>query len=71
MVVLVASRRLAGVAPEGSSAPGKLAAGLAVLGPLCAFFGGFPKTSAFCNPPSSSMKHFLAEPLRNFWELSF
>lgn len=38
---------------------GKLAAGLAVLGRLCAFFfsfffGGFPKNVAFCNPPSLS-----------------
>lgn len=34
---------------------GKLAAGLAVLGRLCAFFfGGVPKNGVFCNPPSLS-----------------
>lgn len=60
-----------GLVPEGSSAPGKLAARLAALWWLCAFFHGFPKNSAFCNLPSPSTKLFLAEPLQNLWELSF
>lgn len=42
-----------------------------VGGGFVLFFGGFPKNGAFCNPPSPSTELFLAEPLKNFWELSF
>lgn len=70
-VMLVVCCCLAGIAPEGNSVPGKLAAGLAALRWLYAIFGGFPKSGAFCNRLSPSTKLFLAEPLYKFWELSF
>lgn len=61
----------AGIAPEGSSVPGKLAARLAALPWLYAIFGGFPESGAFCNCLTPSTKLFLAESLYKFWELSF
>lgn len=56
----------------GNRSEGKLAAGFAAPGQLCAFvFGGFPKKQRLLQSSQSFDKTFLAEPLQSFWELSF